>query len=163
MKIEFKECTSEYDLQRIAQLAQRIWTIYYPSIIGDEQVNYMLNRFYTPDALQKQVNEGQHFIRLERAASELGFMAWSVKEDGSFFLNKIYIDPALHGQGLGSQCMRHLFSISGAGHDWRLTVNRKNIKAINFYFKTGFILESCADFDIGEGYLMEDFIMIKKG
>jgi diamine N-acetyltransferase len=44
----------------------------------------------------------------------------------------------------------------------RLTVNRKNFKAINFYFKNGFIIESVKDFDIGNGYLMEDFVMLRK-
>jgi hypothetical protein len=43
----------------------------------------------------------------------------------------------------------------------KLTVNRKNFKAINFYFKNGYIIESVEDFDIGESYLMNDFVMVK--
>jgi hypothetical protein len=43
-----------------------------------------------------------------------------------------------------------------------LTVNRKNYKAINFYFKNGFTIKEIADFDIGNGFFMNDFIMIKK-
>ena len=43
----------------------------------------------------------------------------------------------------------------------RLTVNRQNFKAINFYFKNGFTIESVEDFDIGESYLMNDFVMVK--
>jgi hypothetical protein len=42
----------------------------------------------------------------------------------------------------------------------RLQVNRKNYKSINFYFKMGFVIEEVADFDIGDGYLMEDFVMV---
>ena len=42
----------------------------------------------------------------------------------------------------------------------RLQVNRQNFKAINFYFKAGFKIEKVADFDIGDGYFMNDFIMI---
>ena len=44
----------------------------------------------------------------------------------------------------------------------RLTVNRKNFKAINFYFKQGFIIEEVKDFDIGNNYEMNDFIMLYK-
>jgi ribosomal protein S18 acetylase RimI-like enzyme len=44
----------------------------------------------------------------------------------------------------------------------RLQVNRKNVKAINFYFKNGFVIEDAKDFDIGSGYFMKDFVMIKK-
>jgi ribosomal protein S18 acetylase RimI-like enzyme len=42
----------------------------------------------------------------------------------------------------------------------RLTVNRENYKAINFYFKLGFKIEKVADFDIGQGYVMNDFVML---
>jgi hypothetical protein len=35
-----------------------------------------------------------------------------------------------------------------------------NYKAINFYFKNGFTIEKVADFDIGDGYFMNDFVMI---
>ena len=39
-------------------------------------------------------------------------------------------------------------------------VNRMNYKAVNFYFKSGFTIEKVADFDIGDGYFMNDFVMI---
>ena len=42
----------------------------------------------------------------------------------------------------------------------RLTVNRQNFKSINFYFKNGFKIEQVADFDIGNGYVMNDFVMV---
>jgi ribosomal protein S18 acetylase RimI-like enzyme len=44
----------------------------------------------------------------------------------------------------------------------RLTVNRQNFKSINFYFKLGFKIEKVADFDIGNGYFMNDFVMLWK-
>jgi ribosomal protein S18 acetylase RimI-like enzyme len=44
----------------------------------------------------------------------------------------------------------------------RLTVNRQNYKSINFYFKNGFKIERVEDFDIGSGFWMNDFIMIKQ-
>jgi hypothetical protein len=42
----------------------------------------------------------------------------------------------------------------------RLTVNRQNYKSINFYFKIGFRIEKCADFPIGNGFVMNDFVMV---
>ena len=44
----------------------------------------------------------------------------------------------------------------------RLTVNRQNFKSVNFYFKNGFTIERVADFDIGNGYVMNDFVMMWK-
>jgi hypothetical protein len=43
-----------------------------------------------------------------------------------------------------------------------LQVNRRNIKAVNFYFKKGFIIDRAEDFDCGGGYTMDDFFMIRK-
>ena len=42
----------------------------------------------------------------------------------------------------------------------RLTVNRQNFKSINFYFKNGFKIDHVEDFDIGNGYVMNDFVML---
>ncbi|MBK7966419.1 MAG: hypothetical protein IPK10_14825 [Bacteroidetes bacterium] len=41
-----------------------------------------------------------------------------------------------------------------------MTVNRTNLKAINFYFKKGFTIEEVKDFDIGNNYFMNDFVML---
>jgi len=40
-----------------------------------------------------------------------------------------------------------------------LQVNRQNYKSVNFYFSVGFKIIQVADFDIGEGWQMNDFIM----
>jgi ribosomal protein S18 acetylase RimI-like enzyme len=42
-----------------------------------------------------------------------------------------------------------------------LSVNRQNFKSINFYFKNGFKIKSVEDFDIGNDYEMNDFVMVK--
>ncbi|MDB5281655.1 MAG: N-acetyltransferase, partial [Bacteroidota bacterium] len=44
----------------------------------------------------------------------------------------------------------------------RLQVNRLNYKAVNFYFKVGFIIEAVGDFNIGADYYMNDFVMIRR-
>ena len=38
----------------------------------------------------------------------------------------------------------------------------QNYKSINFYFKNGFVIERVADFDIGNNFVMNDFVMIWK-
>jgi hypothetical protein len=37
-----------------------------------------------------------------------------------------------------------------------------NVASINFYFKNGFKIEKWADFEIGNGYEMNDYIMLWK-
>ena len=72
------------------------------------------------------------------------------------------MDTDLQREGVGSQLFECVLSDIQAAETIELTVNRQNYKAINFYFKNGFKIKEVADFDIGNGYFMNDFIMIKQ-
>ncbi len=61
---------------------------------------------------------------------------------------------------MGSEVFRQLLALMSNLEAVRLQVNRQNMKAINFYFKMGFVIEQVADFDIGDGYFMNDFVMV---
>jgi ribosomal protein S18 acetylase RimI-like enzyme len=145
----------------IATLAHKIWNIHYPPIVGQAQVDYMLEKFYSYDALEKQYNEGQHFYLIQKDAGNIGFISLSEKEKGNFFLHKFYINKGDQGKGLGKQVFEMIKELTGVRDKLSitLTVNRQNYKAINFYFKNGFRIRETADFDIGNGYFMNDFIM----
>lgn len=147
------------DIPLIAALATRIWNQHYPPIIGQKQVDYMLQRMYSTESLSGQMLQQQHRFYLVRlAGSEAGFISVYPETEGNWFISKFYIDQNLAGKGIGSAVFEELKSLTGATCI-RLTVNRQNVKAINFYFKLGFMIERVADFDIGEGYVMNDFVM----
>lgn len=149
------------DIPLIADLAYAIWNAHYPAIIGQKQVDYMLHKMYSSDALQKQMEEGQRFILLSDEEGDLGFVSISNKGNGDYFLHKFYISAERHRSGIGSEVMDAIFSPIPNLRSITLTVNRQNYKAINFYFKNGFVIDQVADFDIGEGYVMNDFVMKK--
>jgi RimJ/RimL family protein N-acetyltransferase len=121
---------------------------------------------YSTDALIKQNQEGQDFYIIEENKEEIGFIAISKKSEGQWFLHKFYIAVEHQNKHLGAEVMKELSAFIGESDDSdsieiRLTVNRINYKSINFYFKHGFKIESVADFDIGSGYFMNDFVLIK--
>jgi len=104
--------------------------------------------------LKQQLEQGHVFFNAEN----LGFISVQPMEDG-WFLNKLYVMPDLQRSGVGRALLD--FAINEFDiKTLRLQVNRQNYKAINFYFKYGFIIEKVADFDIGDGYQMNDFIMV---
>lgn len=147
------------ELRVVQDLAVKIWNAHYVSIIGQEQVDYMLGRFYHLDALAQQVASGDIFYLLFEGPQPLGFASIKKEADASWFLNKLYVETTEHRRGLG----RFLLEALIQNHDiklMRLQVNRQNHKAINFYFKRGFVIERVADFDIGDGYFMNDFVMV---
>lgn len=161
MNFELKEA-GKSDFSLIAALAKEIWEKHYPDIIGMEQVQYMLNKFYSDAALLTQMESGQRFyLILDTTSNPLGFFSLSQDASNNAFLHKFYVLQATQAKGLGSMVFAEMVK-RFSPHTIRLTVNRQNFKAINFYFKNGFIIEKVEDFDIGNGYQMNDFVMLWK-
>lgn len=149
------------DSQTIHDIAQRVWSVHYvPDIITQEQMDYMMDWMYSADSLAKQMAEGARFFMLNYKGETVGYISIN-DNNGDLFLNKFYIDTEFQRLNLGSQALEAaLIEFSGA-KTIRLQVNRRNFKAVNFYFKNGFSIEKAEDFDIGNGYLMEDYVMLK--
>lgn len=161
--LNFEQCT-ENEIAKIADLAFVIWNEYYPAIIGQQQVNYMLHKFYSSESIKDQMLEGQIFYIVLNDNKEVGFFSYSLKHDNSAFLHKLYILSEYRGKGAAQQILEFI-ELQLKKHSvkmYRLTVNRQNARAINFYFKSGFKIEQVADFDIGNNYFMNDFVMIKQ-
>lgn len=154
------------ELPRIAEIAEPVWHEHYTPIIGKDQVEYMLQNMYSADALIKQNSEGQIFYFITENKQEIGFIAISKKSEGQWFLHKFYIGMNFQNLHIGGKVIDEMSALMKADDtsnkiEIRLTVNRKNFKSINFYFKHGFTIETVADFDIGNGFFMNDFIMKK--
>ena len=150
---------TENDFATIEKLAQIIWDKHYVPMIGPEQVNYMLKKMYSNEALKKQTNEGQKIHLVLNENKEAGFISVSTKDNKNYFLHKFYILQEKQNTGLGTKVFNQLFEDLYKAQSIQLTVNRQNYKSINFYFKLGFKIEKVEDFDIGNGYFMNDFVM----
>lgn len=156
-------CNSQLHFGAVQQLAHDIWQQHYPGIISQEQISFMLERNYSQTALMQQEREGQELYLIGTSEAETqGFMGVYPRSSNELFISKWYIRTELHGQGIGRNSFLLLKQHYPNIHCMRLQVNRQNYKAINFYFSIGFRIERCADFDIGNGYFMNDFIMIWK-
>ena len=161
MNIQLQKAKSE-DIPLITSLAHKIWKAYYPAIITHEQIDYMLEKFYSTSSLDEQMNDGQDFYLINSDGISVGYLSVAQQNQGDYFLNKFYIDPNEHRKNIGESTFMHLLDLLPDLNIMRLTVNRSNFKSINFYFKLGFIIEEVKDFDIGNNYFMNDFIMIYK-
>jgi diamine N-acetyltransferase len=150
---------NEKDIPEISALAKKIWNQYYPNIITQDQIDYMLHMMYCDSSLTEQITEKKHqFFLIQQDRLSIGFISVNEVSQGNWFLNKFYIDQSKASQGIGSRAFHQVMSIMSPS-SIVLTVNRKNFKSINFYFKNGFTIKEVKDFDIGNGYFMEDFVM----
>jgi ribosomal protein S18 acetylase RimI-like enzyme len=158
--MQFIQATLE-DLDKIIVLAHKIWNDHYPEIIGQEQVDYMLEKMYDAESLKQQMQSNDLFFLAYPTEYEAPIAFISIKEveNGSFFIHKFYVNTQIQRSGVGRAFFE--FVVKNFNPEViRLQVNRMNYKAINFYFKNGFTIEKVADFDIGDGYFMNDFVMI---
>ena len=160
-KLRYKKAGVE-DIAIIAQLADSIWRKHYITIISVEQINYMLKKMYSPESLLQQMKGGHQFTLVNDNEKSIGYCSISTKDNKNYFLHKFYVETADQNIGIGTQLFAYLFNSLNNVESIELTVNRQNYKAINFYFKNGFVIKEVADFDIGKGYSMNDFVMIKK-
>jgi len=156
---------TEADLPAIAQLAGVIWRACYPEIITHAQIDYMLARMYALDVLRDEIrSQGIRYDRLLVNDKLVGFASYGLAaEPGVVKLHKLYLLPELHGRGLGSRLLQHVEREVRAGGACRLilSVNKRNAKAIATYRQNGFVIAESVVTDIGNGFVMDDYIMAK--
>ncbi len=162
--IEFKRVASEQDVVEVSRLAYEIWPEHYRPIIGQAQVDYMLEKFQSADAIAAQLREGyEYFLALDRGMSA-GYLAILPNvNESKLLLSKIYVLKQLRGRGLGKDMLEFVETVCrerGIRTLW-LTVNKNNKASIDWYQRMGFVSIGATVQDIGEGFVMDDFIMEK--
>ncbi len=151
----------EADLPFIRELAHEIWQATYVENLGQHQVDYMLSLFYSDDSLRKSMNHGHVYYIIIDEKKQIGYLDLEQKPE-HLFIHKFYISNHIQKKGMGTEVMKTIISdLATDRQKIKLHVNRRNFKAVNFYFKNGFIIEALGDFDIGSGYFMRDFVMVR--
>jgi GNAT superfamily N-acetyltransferase len=151
------------DIPTIGQLAEESWWPAYSSFISAEQISYMLNEMYSPEALVQQFREGITFLLVERNGLALGFAAFSETNtlEQVFKLHKLYLLPSEQGKGTGKLLIEEVGSQAKklGGLILELNVNRGN-KAVNFYKNQGFDVHQTLDIPY-HTFVLNDYVMRK--
>jgi ribosomal protein S18 acetylase RimI-like enzyme len=154
------------DLALVARLAHEIWHRHYPGIICVEQIDYMLARSYNPEALADYLTRAQAGLALAmHGETAVGFVGWyPVEPPGTMKLDKLYVRPEHQRAGVGRALIEHVVvqARAAACRAVTLNVNRGNLESIRAYERCGFAISERGDFPIGNGYVMEDFIMVRQ-
>ena len=161
--IYFKEAVNKEDIREISKLARKIFEEYFTPMIGFEQVDYMLKKFQSEEALSKQIRDGCKYFMVLEDNKLAGYFAIK-PEENRLFLSKFYLDKEYRGLGIARKMMEEIikFSQSQTLPAIYLTVNKKNERTINIYKKFGFEIIKSVETDIGQGFFMDDYIMEKK-
>lgn len=156
--------STEQDIALLYELSHVSFLATYKDILSAEQLDYMMDMMYSLDSLKEQliVLDHRYYIAYKESVP-CGYVSISEHEDQIFMLNKIYLLPSYQGQGIGRELIDFVkaYALEHSATDKAsvtLHVNRNN-KAKQFYEHLGFRIDSAGDFDIGAGFIMNDYIM----
>jgi ribosomal protein S18 acetylase RimI-like enzyme len=160
----FKKVQTEKEIEMVEQLARIIWKDYFSSMIGDEIVDYMLEKLQSKNAISDQIQDGYLYYLIQSSKNFIGYFAILHKnETDELFLSKLYILHSERGKGSGKAAMKFIESLADKKNckNISLTVFHKNIKAISIYEKMGFKKTGSIMRDIGSNIIIHDFLMEK--
>lgn len=153
------------ELPILENLARQIWPPTYAGIISTAQIDFMLDWMYSTSTLEKQLQEEHEFYILAKEGKDIGFIAleWTINQNiPSIKINKLYVLPSNHGLGGGRKLLLKALERAQQTQITKLflQVNKAN-KAVDFYEKQGFTVQEEAIFEIGNGFVMDDYVMAR--
>lgn len=160
--ITIRQATTQ-DIALIEEMAQKTFPATYKNIITQEQIDFMMQWMYSAESLQKQMTQDRQTYYIAYSDGvPAGYVSIRPEAKNIYHLEKIYVLPSQQGKNIGKTIFLHAVSAvksrCPSPCQMRLNVNRNN-KALHFYKKMGMKKLSEGDFDIGNGFFMNDYIM----
>ncbi|MCW1147416.1 GNAT family N-acetyltransferase [Flavobacterium lacisediminis] len=150
------------DIPVVIELTKKIWPVAYGEILSKAQLDYMIDKFYNETALRELMQKGHVFyLALDDNGKDVGFVSYEINsEPKKTKIHKIYVLPETQGTGLGRLFFELVKekAIENKQNAIFLNVNKYN-NAIHFYTKLGFTKVKDEVIDIGNGYVMDDYVM----
>lgn len=153
--MDIVQIKTEENIKKLADLASEIWHEFFPSIISLEQIDYMLENFQSEKALFEQLKSGYEYYFI----GDVGYFGCQVQSD-KLFLSKLYIKKSERGKGYSKLAFEFLKELckNRKLKSIYLTVNKYNTDTIAIYKKLGFRNIDSIISDIGNNFIMDDFI-----
>ena len=153
------------DVERLVELAREIWHAHYPAIIGNAQIEYMLDQRYRAERVRAELRQDAlWWDKLVIGEQMAGFASYFLTEAaGEMKLDKLYVHPRHQRHGYGGLMIARACEAALERSCSRLVlaVNKNNRGAIDAYLKHGFRIADAVTKDIGGGFVMDDYIMVK--
>lgn len=148
------------DIPDIKEIAEKAWRPTYDHILSEEQTVFMLDLMYNSETLENQINGKITYFMVEENQGKLGYFALENLNDDQVKLHKLYLDPTKKQKGLGSKIIEFVknWTLNNKRNSIILNVNKYN-SAVQFYHKMGFSIIEEMILDIGNGYVMDDYVM----
>lgn len=160
-KIDIQPIKSDDELKQLSVFAAKIWHEAYADMISKQQIDYMLAKFQSPKAFGEQIAQGYRYYLMIMDGQWVAYSAAIPAENGRMFLSKLYVASEFRRQGCARRFVafwvKECRTCGLVGIE--LTVNRYNERALKFYQEYGFQIEDQKCVDIGNGFVMDDYVM----
>ncbi|UKB84801.1 GNAT family N-acetyltransferase [Chryseobacterium sp. MEBOG06] len=152
------------DIPLIQNLARRSWENAYAEILSGEQMEYMLSEMYSETEINSHLQNPDYqyyLIQDENNNSYEGFIGYELNyEENTTKLHRIYLVPESKGKGFGKGALQFLNEKASENGNRRIILNvNKYNAARNFYESQGYSVYDEGVFDIGGGFVMDDYLM----
>ena len=149
------------NIDKLVTLSSQIWHEYWKEYLPDEQIDYMVEKFQSREAIENQIkNENFTYYYIYFNRQMVGYFGFADRED-YLFLSKFYLTKDVRHKGIGTKTFAFIRECARIQKYKRivLTVNKDNERSISAYKKWGFEITDSVVTDIGNGFVMDDFIM----
>ena len=163
--IQFLSANSS-DIPVIQAVSARAWPHTFKDILSDSQIAYMMQLMYSDESLKKQMEEDNHRYYLAKKDNKIvGYMSIEHNYGNSrkTKIHKIYLLPEEQHKGIGKLFFSFAEEKANEANDTAifLNVNKNNAGAIAFYHRVRFSIVREEVIDIGNGFVMDDFVFEK--
>jgi diamine N-acetyltransferase len=160
--ITIQQATTE-NIDLIREIAEKTWFVTYREILSREQLDYMFDMMYSAESIKQQMTILNHTFFIAWLQNKpLGYVSVEKQQENLFHLHKLYVLPESQGKGVGEILIKKAFAFAkdhSKSKECALELNmNRNNKALDFYKRMGMHICDEGDFDIGNGYFMNDYI-----
>lgn len=160
MQLQLQPVSDKQQIEQVALLAGQIWHQHYQELLGEAQINYMVEKFLSAPVITQQIAEGYRYYLAVCDGAPCGFCA-AKREEQRMFLSKVYVLKEFRRRGIAAAFLRQVTEDAQGLAGIYLTVNKNNAGSIEAYRRLGFVTVDAVVTDIGGGFVMDDYIMEK--
>ncbi len=161
--VTFVPAETDEQIEEIAAIAEEIWNQHFVPIIGQAQVDYMVEKFQSYPALCEQIREeGYEYFQTRVDGQLAGYIGVHEEpEKERLFLSKLYVHQDFRGQHIATYALQFLIQLckDRGLKEIYLTCNKHNTNTLQIYEHLGFTYTRDLVTDIGNGFVMDDYEM----
>ncbi len=153
--------TTKEQVEEIEKLAKEIYLEHYSKILPVDFVKYWVDLYQNKENIIQSIQSGEIYYFIYLNDEIAGYFSYIVDTvDATLFISKFYLKEKFRGKKLGRFGFDKIFQVAnenGIRKIWLKTL-REN-PSVEIYKKLGFITEKSVETDIGEGHILNDYVL----